>query len=319
MKYNYIFIIILFFLLTPSKGQIQIPISETNIEDEKLKIYFENILKKNKNSSYATYGLASYYYSHQNYAMALKYSKKNLKIENKYDTICSVIYGVSLDRIGKANDALDFFKNNTEKYSSYLFYYEYAFLLYKFNKHDRAQEMLKKSIEMNPYFPYSHYLLGCSLFEANNNPECIKAFFFGLMTDEDSLRSVYTLSIIQQYINKKIDELNIPFFEKRSRLSNINSVLSDYTSPTTRKQFIENIDYKSFTKKVKPYLVVNEQTIKLYSIFFNNLDKQSLQEVLIMFCLKNINNNSIIQWFSENKDVLNKLAIFIENTELKIE
>ena len=154
----------------------QRPTAMDTLSPEKAIQYYQSILERNKNSSFATYGMASAYFVQGDYRNAIKYSKQNVKSENEYQPDCYLIYACSLDRtlfysesVNLFEKAIKLFPNNDQ------LYYQYALSCYKTRDLEKASILVNKAIAIQPLFIDAHYLHACLLFESSNNRQAVAA------------------------------------------------------------------------------------------------------------------------------------------------
>lgn len=287
-----------------------------NISPDSAIAYFNKVLHRNKNSSFAQYGLASAYYAKNDYNNALLYSKLNLKNKNDFDTACSLIYACSLDRTGRIKEAIEEFEKAIKKFpDNYLLWYQYALSNYKYREHKKVQEALNKSISINPYFVEPHYLMGCSMFENDNDARCIYPLLYGLLLDNDSARALDVIFFIKTYLEKKPDRINIPFFENRINIASIEDVLVYYFPVKSKWQIIESFQPIDLSEEIKNYLKTNySQDKQYYPTFFNKLSESGQVETFIYYCLRTTRSEYVTLWFKNHSEQLKAFSEFLDKT-----
>ncbi len=288
-----------------------LPFFSRNVSTDTLETFFLKQINKRSEVFYAYYGLACIKFNQGNYKKAAQYAAKNLKKRNNFDTLSALLFARSLElsnRLVKAEKAYQkFYKLYPE--NIWIGYY-YGFYLYKVRKYTQAEQIIEHTLRLNPFYTDAHYLLGYCLLEHKNNPECIRAFLFGLLTDKDTLRSMAVIRMINYYINSQFDSLHFNFFDRRLALKNVNDLLVPY---------LDNLNY--FYQNFNPiYLVshLNEKKINfhhpsLYSRFFEKLSREMLLEAFIFFALRNIESSDIKSWYKSNTELLKQLADFLQD------
>ncbi len=326
MQLNYIYDDQKFFLMNKIKTQITavllfilINLSFSNkINSQSLSDssyhYFEKIFKSNPSSAFANYGLAVWYFNKENYQKAIEHAKMNIRKTNDFDTTCYLIYARSLELQGKYNKAEGMFKKALQKFPySYPLWFYYGFYHYKLRNYNLAESAVKKSIEINPYLPLTHYLLGFIWLENNNSSNCLSAFLYGIMMDTDTLRTISMLSIIDNFVNKNYEALVIPFFEKRLGLKTPNQLIFNYISENNQTLFYKKLNPIFYTSALNEKLQQNDEKTNIYSKFYIDLKNKNLLETFLWLCLKNIPRLEISQWYASNSNKLNELANFLED------
>ena len=95
--------------------------------------YYNSILNRKGSSSYAYFGLASAYFQKNNFKAVLKYSKKNLKDKNDFQSQSYLLHASALDRLGRIDQAINEYERAVKIFpNDYLLWYEYAMSCYKY-------------------------------------------------------------------------------------------------------------------------------------------------------------------------------------------
>ncbi len=106
------------------------------------------------------YGLALVNYELKDYKQTIYLCKRLLAkgISNEEEVF--VLYGSSLDNLGKKNKAYKIFEKGLKKHpDNYLMLYNTALMYFNDKLYDKAFYYTKKSIEQNKYYAHSHFLL----------------------------------------------------------------------------------------------------------------------------------------------------------------
>jgi len=307
-----IFIILSFFALSNLFNQTSKP--ALSMSSDSAIVYFNNILKRNKNSSFALYGLASVYFTKSDFNNSLLYSKQNLKSKNDFDTACSVIYACSLDRTGRIKEAIGEFESSIKTYpNNYLLRQEYALSCYKYRDHKKAQLALDSAIRINPYSPVSHYLLGCSMFENNNDANSIYPFLLGLMIDNDTVRALNSILFIKCNMEKKPGQINIPFFESRQNIGSLNEILNYYFPAKSKWQLAQDMQAINLIKTIEIHLSTIKSDSKSYEVLFiRKIIDAGLLEPYLYYCVRTMNDEYVKLWIKNHSQQLTDLAVYLD-------
>lgn len=306
-------LILIFFLFSNLTVKAQDERLDTLTTDKAIE-YYQSILERNKNSSFAYYGLASAYFSKGDYRLAIKYSKHNLDNDNEYKVDSYMYYATALDRIGLNADAIKEFEKVTSLHpENYQLQYQYAFSCYKYRAFDKAINALKKVLIKSPFFTEAHYLLGCSLYEKSNDSHCIEAFTFGLFIDKDSLRSVQVIAFLKTYIDQKQDLISIPYFDTRLNLSSVNQIVNYYTPRILRNEIFTSFNEEHFVMQLSPSLSQpNILDFPPYEDFYPKLASNKLTEVFCRYSVRTAMNKEKSSWFNLNKGISESFINFLE-------
>lgn len=277
------------------------------------KEYFISILKKNNQSSYANYGLGCLYFSQSNYKEAIRYCKKNIKTNNEYCADSYIIIATSEHFLGRSNKSISTLEEALKKFpDNYKIIYQYAFINYLYRNYDDIINVLEKSISKAPLYAPMHYLYGISLFEKSNTKECIAPLLYALLLDTISERSQNVIFFIDNYLNKKYNNIQIPFFEKRLNLASADNILSFFSSKEINVK--TTIDAIKLIELIEAYLKDTKSLNSFYSDFFNSLTESKNLTTFKYVVLRASNSEYIKSWYIEHPKELEKFASFLEKT-----
>lgn len=313
MKLHLFILLILINFFSPGFGQFTNR-PDTLSTDEAIK-YYTSVLKRNKNSPYANYGLANAYFAKGDYQMALKASKRNTKSTNNYQAASYSIYAASLDRLGKITTAIEVFEEALKLYpDNYQLLFQYSLSCYKYRDFKKALPAVEKSISLQPLFVPAHYLYGCLLFENSNDRRCLSAFLFSLFLDNDSVRLNQVVDFISLYMNHKLDEIIIPFHEQRLVLSSVDQIVYYYVPKKTRSELRRNLKVETTLGNISDYIESQKADIQLYDNFFKAIREQHFTKTFGYYALRVVNNSYIKIWLKNNSKELSDFAKFLNNT-----
>lgn len=311
IKSKIIIFIIVHLAFAPSFGQVNNS-ADTLTPDNAIR-YYNSILKKNSSSPFAYFGLASAYFLKLDYHASLKYSKRNLKKANDYRADSYIIYGSSLDRLGRTPEAIEIFEDALKLYpDNYQLNYQYALSCYKYRSLDKAIPAVKKVIKQQPLFVPAHYLYGCALFENYNDRNCISAFLFALLLDNDSLRTRQAVAFVNEYFKHNLENINIPFFENRLVILTVDNILYYYISRKTKDEIFSGLNFEYLVSSIQDYLKSAKQTLPEYQNFYSSLTAQNFSGAFSFYILRITGNNFITNWYINHKDTLGQFAGFLD-------
>ncbi|MCX7987224.1 MAG: tetratricopeptide repeat protein [Bacteroidales bacterium] len=277
-----------------------------------LEQFFLTQLKNHRSMAYANYVLATIYFNRGDYKRSITYAKENLKTPNEFDTACTVLYCRALEMTGRYNKAERIFRSSVRRYEgSALLWFSYGFFLYKLRKYSQAENALENSLRLNPYMPSAHYLIGYSMLENKQIGGSVQAFLFGLMTDNDTLRSLAILYNIQHYALKEYDSIPIPFFQDRLSLKFPEQVFLFKKNNQALTRLVNNFSPSTISSILSQELEKEIQP-SIYRRFYEALINQNLLEPYCYFAFRNITKPELKSWYRVNKNKMEKLAGFLD-------
>jgi tetratricopeptide (TPR) repeat protein len=309
MRYTVLLFAILFF---PIFTYCQTPETIDTLNPEKAVKYYKSILKRNKHSSYALYGLASTYFIKKNYRLSLKFSKYNIAEPNDYRAESYILYASSLDRMGRLMEAIKIYEEALKTYpQNYQLWYQYALSCYKDRNYKKSLPAITKVIELQSLFTPAHYLNGCLLFESSNDKRCISAFLFALLMDNDSLRSQQGLCFVYEYLKQNMINLNIPFLDTRLSIITVDNILYYYISQRTKDEIFKKSLLMNLEGMIEDYLGTTKDFTKEYQLFYDSLSTNKFINEFSCYVLRMSDNEYIKKWYIVKSDRLNKFADFL--------
>jgi len=273
---------------------------------------YKSILKRNKHSSYALYGLAASYFIKKDYRLSLKFSKDNISEPNDYRVESYILYASSLDRMGRVSEAISVYEAAVKLYpQNYQLWFEYSLSCYKDRNYKKSMPAIKKVIELQPLFTPAHYLYGCPLFESSNDQRCLSAFLFALLLDNDSLRSRQGLAFIKEYLEQKMSGINIPFLETRLSIITVDNILYFYITEKTKDEIFSGSRFENLNGSIADYLASTGDFTQEYQPFYLSLKADSFVNVFSHYVLRMSDNEYIKKWYISNNKQLGKFADFL--------
>jgi len=311
MRLNIVFLITIQFISLSSFSKVTLQ-PDTLSPDGAIK-YYKSILKKNKDSEFAYFGIASAYFMKNDYLSALKYSKHTIRKPNDFEADAYIIYASSLDRLGRSKEAFKEFEKAIKLYpENYQLSYQYALSCYKYRILDKALPAIERVIQLQPLFVPAHYLFGCCLFEKSNDKRCISAMLFALLLDKDSARSQQAIAFVSQYLNQRFDNIVIPYFDKRIAITTLDHILYSYFPKNVKGEIFSKMQPETIAGLIKNYLETQKQYLPAYDAFYKSLMNEHLTEIYSHYVLRTLNDSYQVKWLKANSDGLKLFASFLE-------
>ena len=308
------FIFILLFLFIAGRTFSQSLTEDKPIPADSAIVYYKKILQKDKQSTFANYGLASVYFEKREFKLAEFYARENIRKENEYRLQCWIIYAASLDRQTRIADAIIEFEKALKFYpTDYPLLYQYAFSCYKYREFEKALAATEKAIQAEPLSIYAHKLYACILFEKDNNGLCVHAILYSLMLDQDKQSALRSIQFINDFLAKKQVSINIPFFDDRLALENIDDVIRFYLSKRENVVNSKNQLSEDLAQNVSTFIkeAAYEET-NYIGYFYLKLINEGLANAYSYYCLRFWNNEKVNLWLKDHSTELDMLASFLE-------
>ena len=291
----------------------QRPAPTDTLSPEKAIGYYKSILERNKNSSYATYGMAMAYYVLGDYRTAIKYSKQNIKSESEYQADCYLIYACSLDRTKFYDDASKIFEKAIKLFpNNDQLYYQYALSCYKMRELDKALPLVAKAISVQPLNIEAHYLNGVLLFESSNNKKSVGAFLYALMLDNDTARSKYAVLFVTEFIAHKQENISIPFFDKRAAISGVDNIFQYYFPEKTKARLLKEMKPELVAESVESYLKMEMGNMGEYKNLYESMAEKNFTKAFCHYILRGLGSEYIREWYKVNGLPLKAFADFLD-------
>ena len=309
MKFPIFLLLLIHFMVGNS---FSAPNPADTMSPEKAIQYYESILKRNKHSSYALYGIAATYFIEKNYQKSLKFSKYNTDEPNDYRAESYILYASSLDRMGRLSEAIDIYEKALKSYpDNYQLCYEYSLSCYKYRKYNKALPAINRAIALQPLFVPAHYLNGCLLFESANDQRCIPVFLFALLLDNDSLRSQQAIAFINEYLKHNMTNINIPFLGTRFSIITVDNILYYYIFQKTKNEVYSSLKFENLCGIIDDYLNSTKDFTAEYQQFYSSLAANKFTGVFSHYVLRMSDNEYIKRWYILHKDQLSQFAEFL--------
>jgi hypothetical protein len=285
------------------------------LTNEKSIEYYNSILKRNKNSAFANFGLASVYFMKKDFDAVIKYCRKNIKNPNDYRADSYILYGLSLEGKARITDATTLFEEAYKTFpENFQIAYQLSLNYYKVRNYDKGLKTVKATIKLKPLYVPAHYLYGCFLFESKNDPGSPSAFLFALLLDNDTIKSKQAIAFLDQSLQHKVESITVPFFEERYKISSIDDILMYYFSEQAKYEIFKKLKEEDLLIRIQDYINNSANLVPEYKDFFQALIRENQVEVFSHYILRSFKNNNYLDtWLKLNRRKLNDFATFLNN------
>jgi len=277
---------------------------------------YQKVSKCDPNYELACYESALTYYYIDKYEEALAKCKEALSLD--YDkAIVYSLMGSILDDMGKENDGIELMTAALKKwpYNQNLLY-NLAICYLNTDRPVQAEEILIKSILINPYHTRTHLGLAKANYMMGRITQSYLAYNMVLLLNP-SLNNIAAFEeAISQKPKLKIQEYKYPYSK------NVNSEKWDEIKGLLQselafsKEFDYDYDY-NYTTGRQSLMLFRKLTFepsdtsiysRLYARLFVDIYQKVGFETYLNYILKNTNNDNVAKWSTKNKDKLDSFV-----------
>lgn len=159
---------------------------------------YKQAIAFDKKCSEAYYELAYTYLTLLDWDEALHYSRITLGFEDEYWLDAILIYGTVLTNKGNPKQAIREYKRVVKKYpDESLLYYNMAISYHNLKEYDKAEEALKKSIQLNKLHIPSHLMLSSIMKQKGEILKSMLPLYYSLLLESDNDKKQEILSDLQ--------------------------------------------------------------------------------------------------------------------------
>ena len=283
---------------------------------------YEEALKIEPRNLAAKYEMAYAWYALGNYSMSMKYSKQVIDAFGDYWADAVMLYGSSLDNLGKTKRAIRLYEDALKKKPGYqLLRYNLALCYFKIHNTDKAIENVQKSISLNPAHGSSHLLLSKIMLSTGNKIKSIFPLYYFLIIEQDSERSINAYNDLNEiwhsYLNLKSDSLNHKYnSSNRNPFNLLENKIIHYPYPEDVKndQLAEFINYTTyFLDQLKSIgWDDNDFWYHYYISFFNELSELGYGKSFSYYISNCKYKQKVISWVTRNYSVFQKFIAWME-------
>jgi tetratricopeptide (TPR) repeat protein len=285
---------------------------------------YQQALRLEPNSLLAFYEIAFSYFEMKDYKNALKYSKKVIKANKDHMLHGYMIYGSSLDMLGKVKESIKAFEKAGKEFDHYLIYYNLAVTCMNAGYTDKAFDAVIKAISNRPQHPGSHLLLSQVAAAKQQKTQSALALYYFLMLEPGSARAKAEYPKLIRYLNDGVerkDEKNItlylsaltndPFGTVETSLSLFKATFmlegkpkvsdNDRYQQLTARLFASALDFKNENKGI---------FWDFYVPFFGTLEKEKMTEAFF-YHISLSQGDEVVLWIKQNEDAYTKMINWV--------
>ncbi|NME71532.1 tetratricopeptide repeat protein [Flammeovirga aprica] len=162
---------------------------------------YSKALEADPNSNLVMFEMAFSHNALQEYKKTIKLCKKIIANPGENVVHTYVLYGNTLDQMGKPKKALKVYEEATKTSDNYLLFYNYGLTCYNTGDYDKAYGLFLKAIANNSAHPSSHLLLSKVMAKKNSRIKSMLPLYYFLMLEPNTERA----SIEYQNLRKLMD------------------------------------------------------------------------------------------------------------------
>ncbi len=285
---------------------------------------YEQALKLEPGSLLAFYEIAFSYFEMKDYKNAVKFSKKVIQANKDHMLQAYIIYGSSLDLMGKTKKSIKVLEKAGKKYDHYLIHYNLAVTCMNAGYTDQAYNALIKAIHNRPQHPGSHLLLSKVCAALNQKTQSALALYYFLMLEPGSERAKAEYPRLIKYLKEGVERkdnknisvyLNLlsddPFSAVETTLSLYKSIflleekskISDMEryQQLTAHLFASALDFKKDNKGI---------FWEFYVPFFGTIQKEKMTEVFF-YHISLSQGEDVVNWLKKNEDAYTRMIHWV--------
>ncbi|MNK08381.1 photosystem I assembly protein Ycf3 [compost metagenome] len=290
---------------------------------------YEKALVVEKDCQDAIYEIALSNVSLKNYQEAIKHADILIKFKKDFVGKGYHLKGMSLDYLGKPQEAIDVFKKGIKTSPDYTtLYYSLAITSYKLEDIITTEKALQDGLSRNPFHSKSHYLLAI-LNEYKRSKSLLALYNYLLLEPEGkTANAAYNLILSQHKIGVTEGEdktINVSINPNEDDgFSTAEMSLSIMEAASYTEEYKSKSDFEKFSENTKSFFMIlgelkEKDKLKgfwwdFYVGFFSDLAKDNeLYETFTYYISQDINSTLVETWLRKNSDRVEKLQEWVAN------
>lgn len=206
---------------------------------------YQKALEIDPESSLVNYEIALSYFNKGDLENTIKYSDIVLAQNEDYLLQAYMTKGSALDMQGKADEAIQLFKEAIERTEAhYLLYYNLGLTYYNIHDLENAEENIINAIENNSNHPSSHLILAHIHQQKKNTVQTLLATYYFLLLEPNSPRSKDAFLLIEKTFSR-----NVTKDDQKPNTININFSPNEDNPFTTAELMISLLEAAKYTEK----------------------------------------------------------------------
>ena len=294
---------------------------------EAIEIYKE-LLTENPDVPVIYYEISFSFYANKDYENAAKYSRIGMEYDSELFPMLAVNLGNSLDNLGKAEEAIEIYKEalNHAAYS-YILHFNLGVTYSGIEKLKEAKECFYKSAYLNPEHASTQFALSNIYSRQNLYIPTLLASCRFLMLENNKERSKTALNNLNAILNSGISAGENKEGKKTISI-NVNSNSNDSSNPWSAAELMLKLmisadmdkPFSEFQKKKNAlkdfFLFVSNQanvksnkddfSYRYYQKFFSDIKKNDYVDAATHLILYQELDDVGRKWYSENQDKINE-------------
>jgi len=286
-----------------------------NLPLDKAFVFFREKVKANPESPYASYGLARCYFLSEDYRKAASLSKKFISHKTDYRNDFLLLYARSLLALGSQDKAIHVLSEAIcEAPENVLFYYYRAIAYYKNGDVSRAINDVLTCTRLKETFSAAHLLLGCLLYEKNNDRRAAIPLYYALFGNAKAPWAAQATYMIYCLLAFRHENLVVPFREERLKIREVEDILACYCSSPAYKEWQPSVEH--FVPSTTSYLLEVAGNLRslasCYDAFFSSLVSSPHLVTFSYYLLTSFSLPEVQEWYKTHSQELSSFAEWID-------
>jgi tetratricopeptide (TPR) repeat protein len=159
---------------------------------------YEHVLELSPKNMIARYELAYTYYTIANYDKAIEHSRIVFQADGEYMLESALVYGASLENLGKSKKAVEVFEKALLKHpDDSQLQYNLALSYFSLKGYNTAEKHILISLDQDMANPAGHLLLANVMLAKGEKLKCMVSLYYYLLIEQDSERSPKAYDLLQ--------------------------------------------------------------------------------------------------------------------------
>ena len=289
---------------------------------------YSKALAVDEDSDEALYEMGTTYSAMKDYARAVEYADKVIKLDTRLVGQAYLLKGINLDYSGKPKDAIAVYKKGMKKVPEFnRLDYALAVTSYNLKDYKDTEEALKSSLTKNPLHASSHYLL--ATINSDKRVKSMLALFNFLILEPTGNRANFAFNTISKFQKRGVEvkddktiNVSINLDNKDDEFSAAEMMLSMLEASKNMEENKSKSDFQIFSENTKSFFTVlgelqannknKDFWWSFYVGFFYDLAKnEEMYETFSYYVYQDVKNTAVETWLISNKDKVEKFTNWV--------
>jgi len=204
------------------------------------------------------------YVANEEYDKARELGLKYWYFRDKLPTEYYLVYGTALDNLEEYEEVQEMYTSVLKEFpTNYSLWYNYAISLSLSGQHDKAYDVMKKTVMINPFYDRIHYLLGLYSLNEKQTSKALMSFGMYLILSSGERNNLEILRYVDYIASAK--------YWEDDGFSGSNNIDLDGNKEFA---FIDELVHNqiAISKKYKTKIKINYPLVKQFHLIFSQLE-----------------------------------------------